>query len=146
MRIPNRVRLLAASVLLKDLHIDWRRGARWFMRHLVDGHLAPNQLNWQWVAGPGSGAAPYFRVFDPVTQGRRFDPEGRYVRRWIPELQGVDGRWVHLESLPPAYVTPVVDHTEERLESLARFEKMIGRATSPPGKVRGAGEDYPWDA
>jgi deoxyribodipyrimidine photo-lyase len=128
--MPNRVRMLTASFLVKDLHLDWRTGARWFMHNLVDGDLASNQLNWQWVAGSGNDAAPYFRVFNPVTQGKRFDPEGRYVRRWIPELQSVDDRWVHepWKASPVAYMTPVVDHAKERLEALARFKKMIQRS------------------
>jgi deoxyribodipyrimidine photo-lyase len=127
--MPNRVRLLAASFLVKDLHIDWTRGARWFMRHLVDGDLASNQLNWQWVAGSGNDAAPYFRVFNPVTQGRRFDPDGRYVRRWIPEIIGVEARWVHepWKATPACYLPPLVDHDKERLEALSRFEKLTAR-------------------
>ena len=82
----NRVRMLMASFLVKDLHLDWTRGARFFMAHLVDGDLASNQHGWQWVAGTGTDAAPYFRIFNPVTQGERFDPDGTYVRRWVPEL------------------------------------------------------------
>ncbi|HEY1734528.1 MAG TPA: deoxyribodipyrimidine photo-lyase, partial [Acidimicrobiales bacterium] len=85
----NRVRMIVASFLVKDLHLDWADGARWFMRQLVDGDLASNQHNWQWVAGTGTDPAPYFRIFNPVTQGRRFDPDGRYVRRWVPELAGL---------------------------------------------------------
>ena len=85
----NRVRMIVASFLVKDLHLDWTRGARYFMRHLVDGDLASNQHGWQWVAGTGTDAAPYFRIFNPVTQGERFDPDGAYVRRWVPELADV---------------------------------------------------------
>ncbi len=87
----NRVRMVTASFLVKDLHLPWQRGARWFMRHLRDGDLASNQQGWQWVAGSGTDAAPYFRVFNPVTQGLRFDPDGDYVRRYVPELRSPAG-------------------------------------------------------
>ncbi len=91
----NRLRLVVASFLTKDLRVHWRRGARHFMDHLVDGDLASNQHGWQWTAGTGTDAAPYFRVFNPVTQGKRFDPEGDYVRRWVPELRDIEGAAVH---------------------------------------------------
>ena len=91
----NRVRMVVASFLVKDLHVRWQRGAAHFMDWLVDGDVSQNQLNWQWVAGTGRDAAPYFRVFNPVTQGEKFDPDGDYVRRWVPELRGVPGRAVH---------------------------------------------------
>ncbi len=86
----NRVRMIVASFLVKDLHIEWTVGARYFMQHLVDGDLPSNNHGWQWVAGTGTDPAPYFRIFNPVTQGRKFDPDGDYVRRWVPELRGVD--------------------------------------------------------
>lgn len=122
----NRVRMLVASFLVKDLHLDWRRGARWFMQHLVDGDTASNYLNWQWVAGSGTDAAPFFRVFNPVTQGRRFDPDGRYVRKWVPELAGVPDGLVHepWDAAPPGYPAPIVDHAEERHEALTRYGRM----------------------
>lgn len=125
----NRLRMITASFLLKDLHLDWRRGARWFMRHLVDGDLASNQLNWQWVAGSGTDAAPYFRVFNPITQGRKFDPDGDYVRRWVPELSGLGPGDVHEPwKVPPAarrgYPDPIVAHAEERQEALARYRRL----------------------
>lgn len=127
----NRVRMIVASFLVKDLHIDWGRGARWFMLHLVDGDLASNQLNWQWVAGSGTDAAPYFRVFNPVTQGRKFDPDGTYIRRWIPELAGrsaaedVHEPWKASGSLfDSGYPEPIVDHAEEREEALARYDRL----------------------
>ncbi len=91
----NRVRMIVASFLVKDLHVGWTHGARHFMRHLVDGDLASNQHGWQWTAGTGTDAAPYFRVFNPVTQGNKFDPDGDYVRRWVPELAGLPGREIH---------------------------------------------------
>ena len=127
--LPNRVRMIVASFLVKDLHVEWTHGARHFMRHLVDGDLASNQHNWQWVAGCGTDAAPYFRVFNPVAQARRFDPAGNYVRRWVPELSDVDAPAVHepwtLPDGPPAgYPDPIVDHATERAASLAAYEAL----------------------
>ena len=125
----NRVRMVAASFLVKDLHLEWQHGARHFMRWLVDGDLASNQHGWQWVAGCGTDAAPYFRVFNPTAQGRRFDPGGDYVRRWVGELADVETAYIHEPSArpdgPPAgYPPPLVDHAEERREALARLERM----------------------
>ncbi len=88
----NRVRMIVASFLVKDLHLPWWRGARFFMQHLVDGDLASNQHGWQWTAGSGTDASPYFRVFNPTGQGEKFDPTGDYVRRWVPELRGCAAR------------------------------------------------------
>lgn len=125
----NRLRMITASFLVKDLHVDWTRGARWFMQHLVDGDLASNNHGWQWVAGTGTDAAPYFRVFNPTTQGERFDPDGDYVRRWVPELGSIAGKAVHHPwvggSLPldaAGYPEPIVDHQAEREEALARYQ------------------------
>jgi deoxyribodipyrimidine photo-lyase len=123
----NRVRMLTASFLVKDLHLDWTRGARFFMQHLVDGDLASNQHGWQWVAGTGTDAAPYFRVFNPVLQGERFDPRGAFVRRWVPELAEVPDRYVHHpwddpSGAPPRYPRPIVDHADERAEALRRHD------------------------
>ena len=128
----NRVRMLVASFLVKDLHLDWTRGARHFMAHLVDGDLASNQHGWQWVAGTGTDAAPYFRIFNPVTQGERFDPRGTYVRRWVPELAAVPDQYVHHPwddpNGPPAgYPAPMVDHAEEREEALRRYAAVGSR-------------------
>lgn len=128
----NRVRMLVASFLVKDLHLDWSRGARFFMEHLVDGDLASNQHGWQWVAGTGTDASPYFRIFNPVTQGERFDPGGTYVRRWVPELAAVADKYVHHPwddpaGAPTAYPAPMVDHAEEREESLRRYAAARGR-------------------
>jgi deoxyribodipyrimidine photo-lyase len=125
----NRVRMIVASFLVKDLHIEWQHGARHFMRWLVDGDLASNQHGWQWVAGCGTDAAPYFRVFNPTTQGQKFDPDGEYVRRWVPELREVATRHVHEPStdpagLPDGYPAPIVDHAEERREALDRLERI----------------------
>jgi deoxyribodipyrimidine photo-lyase len=122
----NRVRMIVASFLIKDLHIDWRRGARHFMNLLVDGDLANNQHGWQWVAGTGTDPAPYFRILNPVLQGEKFDPDGDYVRRFVPELAGVKGGAVHqpwkLEDGPPTgYPERIVDHAAERKVALARY-------------------------
>ncbi|MFN8196535.1 MAG: deoxyribodipyrimidine photo-lyase [Nocardioidaceae bacterium] len=118
----NRVRMITASFLVKDLHIEWQHGARHFMRHLVDGDLASNQHGWQWVAGSGTDAAPYFRVFNPTSQGRKFDPSGAYVRRWVPEL--ADATDPHEPGEVDGYPAPIVDHAEERREALARYERV----------------------
>jgi deoxyribodipyrimidine photo-lyase len=124
----NRVRMIVASFLVKDLHLDWTSGARLFMDRLVDGDLASNQHGWQWTAGTGTDAAPYFRVFNPVTQGLRFDPAGDYVRRWVPELRGIDGAAVHepwkLAEAPVGYPERIVDHAREREEALARLAEL----------------------
>jgi deoxyribodipyrimidine photo-lyase len=109
----NRVRMIVGSFLTKDLHLHWRRGARHFMQHLRDGDLASNQHGWQWIAGTGTDASPYFRVFNPVKQGRDYDPDGEYIRRWVPELRDVPGKAVHepwtLPGGPPnGYPRPAV--------------------------------------
>lgn len=122
----NRVRMVVASFLVKDLHVRWQRGAEHFMRWLVDGDVPQNQLNWQWVAGTGRDAAPYFRVFNPVTQGEKFDPDGEYVRRWVPELRGIAGAAVHQPwrlgaAAPDDYPARLVDHATERRVALDDF-------------------------
>lgn len=130
----NRARMVVASFLVKDLLVDWREGARWFWDALVDADLASNTLNWQWSAGCGVDAAPFFRVFNPVEQGRRFDPEGAYVKRWVPELARLDARWVHAPWTAPGevldragvllgrtYPRPVVDHKQARERALAAY-------------------------
>jgi deoxyribodipyrimidine photo-lyase len=126
--VHNRVRMVVASFLVKDLHLPWQRGARWFMQHLRDADLASNQHGWQWVAGSGTDAAPYFRVFNPVMQGLKFDPSGDYVRRYVPELRGIPGTAVHepwtSPLLAPDYPPPLVDHAEERDESLRRYAAL----------------------
>ena len=127
----NRVRMIAASVLVKDFHIDWTRGARFFLHHLYDGDLASNNHGWQWVAGTGTDAAPYFRVFNPARQGERFDPVGAFVRRWVPELRGVRSEDIHEPAArgarPLAYPAPVVDHATERGEALRRYSAATTR-------------------
>ena len=121
----NRVRMLTASFLVKDLHLDWARGARFFMEHLVDGDLPSNSHGWQWVAGTGTDAAPYFRIFNPTLQARRFDPDGTYIRRWVPELAPLPDAHLHAPHEPPeGYVPPIVDHAAERAEALARYAEL----------------------
>ena len=131
--VHNRARMVAASFLTKDLLIDWRRGERVFMRHLIDGDPASNNGGWQWSASTGTDAQPYFRIFNPVAQGERFDPDGRYVRRYVPELRDVPDRFVHhpWDASPPpaAYPAPIVDHAERRVLAVARYE--AARAGEP---------------
>jgi deoxyribodipyrimidine photo-lyase len=127
--IHGRVRMLCASFLVKDLLIDWRRGERFFRHHLIDADLAQNAGNWQWVAGTGPDAAPYFRIFNPTTQSQKFDPQGDYIRRWVPELSGlpkseIHDPWKH-GSLPLGvdYVAPIVDHLVARTQTLAAYKE-----------------------
>lgn len=127
----NRVRMVTASFLVKDLHVWWPVGARYFLDQLRDGDLASNNHGWQWVAGTGTDASPFFRVFNPVTQGRRFDPDGDYVRRWIPELAHLRGAaahepWRSPEGYEHGYPERIVDHAEERGEALRRYEIARG--------------------
>ncbi|MGA8988593.1 cryptochrome/photolyase family protein [Aeromicrobium sp.] len=126
--IHNRVRMIVASFLVKDLHVEWQHGAQHFLDLLVDADLASNQHGWQWVAGSGTDASPYFRVFNPMTQGNKFDPDGQYVRRWVPELADVPARHVHtpweLADPPSGYPAPIVDHAEERREALRRYDAI----------------------
>lgn len=130
--IHNRCRMIVASFLVKDLLIDWRLGARWFMKHLIDGDTAANIGGWQWTAGTGLDAAPYFRVFNPVLQGKKFDPNGEYVRKWVPEMQGVADRYIHEPWESPSvtsksisingYPLPIVDHRVARQATLDAFD------------------------
>jgi deoxyribodipyrimidine photo-lyase len=126
--VHNRVRMVVASFLVKDLHLPWTRGARWFMRWLRDGDLASNQHGWQWVAGTGTDAAPYHRVFNPVRQGLRYDPDGAYVRRYVRELADLAGPLAHEPwrspgGLPDAYPARIVDHDAERRVALAQYAR-----------------------
>lgn len=136
----NRVRMIVASFLVKDLLIDWQEGARWFWDTLVDADLANNTLGWQWTAGCGADAAPYFRVFNPVSQGEKFDPHGDYVRRWCPELAKLPPDWIHqpdkapVETLRAAgvelgrtYPQPVVSHAIAREVALEVFARLKPR-------------------
>jgi deoxyribodipyrimidine photo-lyase len=133
--VHNRARMIAASFLTKDLMIDYRRGEAHYMRHLTDGDWAQNNFGWQWSAGSGCDAQAYFRVFNPRLQGEKFDPEGAYVRRWVPELAALPAKWIHAPSQAPAgvlagagvsigrdYPAPIVDHSaaRERFLSAAR--------------------------
>lgn len=133
----NRVRMIAASFLIKHQLIDWRRGERWFWDTLCDADPASNPASWQWVAGSGADAAPYFRIFNPMLQGAKFDPEGLYVKRWIPELAGLDPEYVHSPWTAPSalllkarvrigrtYPAPIVDHGVARQRALAALASM----------------------
>jgi deoxyribodipyrimidine photo-lyase len=124
----NRVRMIVASFLVKDLHLEWQQGAEWFEQNLADFDPASNSHGWQWTAGCGTDASPYYRIFNPITQGLKFDPDGNYVRKFVPELAGVSGSAVHepwlLASPPAGYPVPIVDHAAERNESLARLEEI----------------------
>ncbi len=121
--VHNRARMVAASFLVKDLHIDWRLGARWFLWHLVDGDLASNQHGWQWVAGTGTDAAPFHRIFNPETQRERFDPDGNYTRRFLVSSAKIDEhRLFGSSSVLPDQPAPIVNHAQERQDALARFD------------------------
>ena len=128
----NRVRMIVASFLTKDLLIDWRVGERWFWDTLVDADPANNPMGWQWVAGCGADAAPYFRIFNPVLQGEKFDPNGEYVRRWIPELASLPADMIHRPwdagpAIPPdIYPAPIVDHAAARQRALQAFRMVKG--------------------
>ncbi len=137
----NRVRMITASFLVKDLRLDWQAGARWFWDTLVDADLAQNTLGWQWTAGCGADAAPYFRVFNPTTQGEKFDPLGNYVRQWCPELAKLPDKWLHQpHAAPPEilraagvelgrnYPKPIVDHAAARTSALAAFARLKGKS------------------
>lgn len=133
----NRVRMIAASLLVKNIRAPWQKGARWFWDTLVDADLANNSMGWQWSAGSGADAAPYFRIFNPFTQSRRFDPAGHYIRRWVPELAGLPDKPIHAPHEAPArvlgeaglrlgrdYPEPVVDYRQSRAEALEAARKM----------------------
>lgn len=135
----NRVRMVTASFLVKHLLIDWRRGERWFRRQLIDGDVAQNAGNWQWVAGTGPDAAPYFRIFNPIAQSQKFDGDGTYVRRWVPELAQLDNRTIHTPweagpldlaaagvVLDDTYPSPIVDHPAARERCLAAYKQALG--------------------
>ncbi len=146
----NRVRMIVASFLVKDLLIDWHEGARWFWDTLVDADLASNTLGWQWTAGCGADAAPFFRVFNPVLQGEKFDPEGDYVRRWVPELGKLPAKIIHKPWLSTAaelasygvelgrsYPEPIVEHSFARQRALSALDvvKLRGDRNSQLKKV-----------
>lgn len=133
----NRVRMIVGSFLVKNLLLDWRHGAAWFWDTLVDADLANNSASWQWIAGCGADAAPYFRIFNPVTQGQKFDPDGIYVRRYVPELAALPDRYIHTPWKAPenilcaahvrlgeTYPVPIVDLRESRARALAALETI----------------------
>ncbi len=125
----NRARMVVASFLTKDLHIEWQHGANFFMKYLIDNDVASNSHGWQWTAGCGTDASPYYRVFNPVEQGRRFDPEGAYIKEYLPELRHLSNEFIHepwlaSDGYSHGYPTRIVDHSVERLESLARLEEI----------------------
>jgi deoxyribodipyrimidine photo-lyase len=133
----NRVRMIAASFLIKHLLQDWRHGAKWFWDTLVDADLANNTMGWQWTAGCGADAAPYFRIFNPISQGERFDPDGAYVRKWLPVLTAMPSAFIHAPWRAPAtvlaaadvrldgnYPAPIVDHDQARQRALAAWEQI----------------------
>jgi deoxyribodipyrimidine photo-lyase len=138
----NRVRMVVASFLVKDLLVDWRIGERWFRHLLVDGDIAQNAGNWQWIAGTGPDAAPYFRVFNPILQSRKFDPEGSYIKRFVPELSALPAKWIHEPwAVPPiklaslgvtlgeTYPYPIIDHRFARDRALATYVSARRPAT-----------------
>ncbi len=133
----NRLRMVVASFLVKDLLLDWRRGERYFADRLLDFDLAANNGGWQWAASTGCDAQPYFRIFNPVAQSERFDPQGRFIRRYLPELARVPERYVHAPwTMPPLeqqaagcvvgrdYPAPVVEHAAQRERALALFKSV----------------------
>ena len=125
----NRTRMVVASFLVKDLHLEWQLGADFFMEHLVDFDVASNAHGWQWTAGSGTDASPYYRVFNPIEQGKRFDENGDYIRKYVPELTHLSAPdihepWLHADGYSKAYPQRIVDHATERLESLARLQDI----------------------
>jgi len=131
----NRVRMIVASFLTKDLMIDWRRGAEWFWDTLLDADLASNSASWQWVAGSGADAAPYYRIFNPTLQGVKFDPLGAYTKQWVPELKNVPAKWIHQPwdapqgalgiTLGKDYPLPMVDHATARQLALSYYKNLV---------------------
>jgi len=135
----NRTRMVVASFLVKDLHLEWQLGERFFREHLVDYDVASNAHGWQWTAGCGTDASPYYRVFNPVEQGKRFDENGDYVRKYVPELAHLNGIEIHepwevLDGYQNDYPQPIVNHATERLESLARLDEIKASKPLPPTK------------
>ncbi|MEM6328009.1 MAG: FAD-binding domain-containing protein [Bacteroidota bacterium] len=133
----NRVRMIVGSFLTKDLFVPWQEGARWFWDCLCGGDLASNSMGWQWVAGSGADAQPFFRIFNPVSQGERFDPDGDYVREWVPELATLPAKWIHKPWEAPAqilteagvtlgetYPQPLVDHSVQRDDAMERYNEI----------------------
>jgi deoxyribodipyrimidine photo-lyase len=131
----NRTRMVVASFLVKDLHLEWQHGADFFKEHLVDFDVASNAHGWQWTAGTGTDASPYYRVFNPIEQGKKFDPEGTYIRKYVPELAHLTGSdihepWLYLDGYSHGYPERIVDHAVERVESLERLKEI--KVEQPP--------------
>jgi deoxyribodipyrimidine photo-lyase len=137
----NRVRMVVGSLLVKNLRQPWQSGARWFWDTLVDADLANNAMGWQWVAGCGADAAPFFRIFNPVRQGQRFDPQGQYVRHWLPQLARLPDRYLHQPWTAPQavrhaagvrlgenYPQPIVDLAQSRREALEAYQALRNRS------------------
>ena len=133
----NRVRMVVASFLCKDLLIHWEKGASWFWDTLLDADLASNSASWQWCAGCGADAAPFFRIFNPITQSEKFDPDATYIKRWIPELSRLPVKWIHKPweapsdllkqaniELDKTYPKPIVDHKTARLKALDQYQLL----------------------
>jgi deoxyribodipyrimidine photo-lyase len=140
----NRVRMVAASFLVKHLLVPWQEGAKWFWDTLVDADLANNTMGWQWVAGCGLDAAPYFRIFNPITQSRKFDAKGRYIRKWVPEIAALPDRWIHAPWEAPEdvlrksgiglgrdYPRPIIDHGRGRRRALYAYASMKKKSDGP---------------
>lgn len=140
----NRLRMIVASFLVKDLQIDWRWGEAYFMSKLIDGDFAANNGGWQWAASTGTDAAPYFRIFNPVSQSEKFDPQGVFLRRYLPELAKVNTKslhWPHPLPLGVNYAKPVVDHAKARLKTLEMFKAARGEPASVPSAQQGLFEE-----
>lgn len=135
--MPNRARMIVASFLTKDLLIDWRQGETHFMRHLLDGDQAANNGGWQWTAGTGTDAQPFFRIFNPVRQSKRFDPDGDYIHHWLPELRNLPTRFVHepwrMNPPPANYPNPIVDHQKARQRAIEAFQRAKRRSDANAG-------------
>jgi deoxyribodipyrimidine photo-lyase len=134
----NRTRMVVASFLVKDLHLEWQLGERFFAAHLVDYDVASNAHGWQWTAGTGTDASPYYRVFNPIEQGRRFDENGDYIRKYLPELAHLSAAeihepWLFLDGYSNGYPERIVDHAVERIESLERLQEIkADKPEQPP--------------
>lgn len=135
--LHNRLRMLVASFLTKDLMVDWRLGEAWFMQQLIDADFASNNGGWQWSAGTGADAAPYFRIFNPTTQSRRFDPDGAFIRRWLPELAELPnkqihtpGHWLTEQGLGQLYPQPMIDHSQARTRVIEQFQGLKTTAST----------------
>jgi deoxyribodipyrimidine photo-lyase len=142
----NRLRMVTASFLMKDLGIDWRRGEQYFAQQLNDFDLAANNGGWQWAASSGCDAQPYFRIFNPVTQSEKFDPHGKFIRRYLPQLSQLPDKWIHVPWLAPSavlsaagvelgrhYPRPVIHHDEARKRTLERYA-VVKKTEDPAGE------------